>query len=85
MSEWMTEERFLRHVKFQLRNFYAYKGTHELGQEPLGSDGRHIWKDLKTVQGARRRCLRMGWESFRIYTFSEFYSTKTFNLVVSEG
>ena len=36
--------------------FYAYLGDAELGSEQVGSSGRMIIPELKTVKGAIRRC-----------------------------
>jgi len=68
-------------MKTKAQNFYVYKGISELGQESLGTEGKHIWRDLKTLRGAIRRMRLYGYESFRIYTFSNFYDDKTFKLV----
>ena len=63
------------------QNFYAYKGDAELGKEPLGTEDRYVWKDLKTLKGAIDRMNSFGYKSFRIYTFADFYDNKTFKLV----
>jgi len=62
-------------------NFYMYKGKDELGKEPLGTSGRHIWRDLKTVRGAITRARSLYGEDFTLYTFSNFYDDKTFKKV----
>lgn len=66
------------------KNFYAYRGAHRLGEEPLGTEGKMIARDLKTVGGMVRRC-RAAWGSgpFRVYTFTNFYDDRTFRLVAS--
>jgi len=68
-------------MKTQTQNFYAYKGNEELGKESLGTEGRWIWKDLKTLRGAVKRMNALRYASFRIYTFWNFYDNKTFKLV----
>lgn len=62
-------------------NFYAYKGTHELGQEPLGSDNRMIWRDLKTTRSPLKRCRELWGNDFRLFTFTNFYDNATFRRV----
>ena len=61
--------------------FYAYKGIKPLGQEGLGSEGRMIVRDLKTVKGVINR-IPSTWydEGFSIYSFTNFYRDSTFNL-----
>ncbi len=47
---------------------YAYIGAHKLGSEPLGTMGKWIWRDLKTVKGAVNRINRLyPGHSFQIY------------------
>lgn len=62
--------------------FYAYLGNAELGSEPLGSFGRMVIADLKTKQGALRRCNKY-WKdrTFRIYSYTNFYDERTFKRV----
>ena len=50
--------------------------------EPVGSDGRFIDRDLKTVRGVvnRIRKARPG-KSFKVFTFTNFYDNNTFRLV----
>lgn len=63
-------------------NFYAYKGNDPLGKEPLGSENRLIWKDLKTIKGARNRAKKaFGNQPFKLYTFTNFFDDKTFSEV----
>jgi hypothetical protein len=71
-------------MKTQTRNFYAYNGNAELGHEPCGTEGRHIWQDLKTLRGAIKRMEALGYKSFRIYTFWNFFDNKTFKLVYKQ-
>jgi len=58
--------------------FYCYRGGFDLGQEPLGTWGRSIWRDIKTVRGARRRAARCYGPYYRLYTFTDFYDDTTF-------
>ena len=58
--------------------FYAYKGSAELGKEPCGGDGKLIIRDLKTVRGAHKRCRTYLGSEYRLYTFTSFYDNKTF-------
>lgn len=62
--------------------FYAYLGHAELGSEQLGTSGRMIIEDLKTRQGAIRRCKKY-WagKEFRIYSYTNFYDKRTFKRV----
>lgn len=62
--------------------FYAYEGTFKLGKEPCGTIGKALWKDLKTVNGARNRCdVLWGRGRYRLYTYQSFYDTRTFREV----
>lgn len=62
--------------------FYCYKGDAELGSEPLGSDNRLIWHDLKTIGSARNRAKKIfKGASFRLYSFTNFQDNKTFKEV----
>jgi hypothetical protein len=67
-------------------NFYSYTtetpNTPGLSDEPLGSSGRSIDRDLKTVRGAVNRMKRT-WpdKSFKVFSFTNFYDDKTFRLV----
>lgn len=62
--------------------FYAYLGNAELGSEPLGSFDRMVITDLKTKQGALRRCNKY-WvgKEFRIYSYTDFYDESTYRRV----
>jgi len=67
-------------------NFYSYttETPNAPGQtdEPVGSGGRAIDRDLKTVRGVVRR-LERAWpgKSFKVFSFTNFYDDKTFRLV----
>lgn len=68
------------------KGYYAYKGDAELGSEPCGTEGRHVWEDLKTTKGAVRRMQGLyGNKSFKIYSFTDFYDNKTFKLIYKQG
>jgi hypothetical protein len=60
---------------------YVYAGNAPLGQEPLGTEGRHIWRDLTTLKGAiqRARALYPS-DGFMVYTFTNFFNDATFKL-----
>lgn len=62
--------------------FYAYLGDAELGSEQVGSSGRMIIPELKTVKGAIRRCNKY-WsgKEFRVYSYTDFYDERTFKRV----
>jgi hypothetical protein len=66
--------------------FYSYTtetpNTPGLSDEPVGSGGRSIDRDLKTVRGVVRRLERV-WsgKSFKVFAFTNFYDDKTFRLV----
>lgn len=66
-----------------MKNFYAYQGHAPLSEELVGSDGKCVWHDLKTVCGARRRAhWTFGGEgNYRLYTFTNFYDSNTFREV----
>jgi len=61
-------------------NLYCHQGTMELSQAPCGTEKQRIFHDLKTIRGARKRLDALGWESYRIYYFSNIYEEKTFKL-----
>lgn len=61
--------------------YYCVKGRHELGKEPLGSTGRLVWRDLKTVGGACRRAERTYPGGFTLWAFRNFYDDRTFRLI----
>ncbi len=59
--------------------FYAHKGK----DEPVGTDGRYIWKDLKTRRGAIQRARRVfKGKPFTLYVFSNFYDKNTFRCIL---
>lgn len=67
------------------RKFYCYKGNYNLGSEPLGTEGRHIFEDLQTLRGAINRIKKWyHYEHFRIYSYSNFYDDKTFKLIYEQ-
>jgi hypothetical protein len=61
--------------------FYVYAGFNPLGKEGLGTEGKSIWRDLKTIRGALRRAQRQYPQGFRLYQFINFYDDKTFKEV----
>lgn len=64
---------------------YCYKGNYDLGCEPLGTEGRHIFNDLQTIRGAKNRLIKWyNYNHFRIYTYSNFYDDKTFRLIYEQ-
>ena len=65
----------------QTLNFYGYPGHAPLGKEPVGGDSKCIWRDLKTVRGARRRAHWTFGGNYRLYTFTNFYDNSTFREV----
>lgn len=66
--------------------FYSYftdtPSAPGMTDEPFGSDGRFIDRDLKTLRGvvARIQKARPG-KSFKVFSFTNFYDDKTFRLV----
>lgn len=64
--------------------FYIYNENVPLGSESLGSQGKMIIEDLKTLKGAINRAKRSGYTHFRIYTFSNFYDDSTFKEVYKQ-
>ena len=68
------------------RQFYSYLTTtpDALGMtdEPVGSGGRSIDRDLKTLRGVVNR-LKKAWpgKSFKVFSFTNFYDDQTFRLV----
>lgn len=62
-------------------NFYIYKGHAPLGQEPLGTENKNLWWDLKTVRGAIKRARRFFGNDFSLYTYTNFYDSSTFKQV----
>lgn len=65
-------------------NFYCYKGTHPLGEEPIGTADRYIYRNRKSLVILIRRLLSYGWTTFSIYTFTNFYDDSTFKLVYKQ-
>jgi len=68
------------------RQFYSYltttPNTPGLADEPLGSGGRFIDRDLKTVRGVVNRIQRRYPDkSFKVFSFTNFYDDQTFRLV----
>jgi len=67
-------------------NFYSYTtetpNAPGMIDEPVGSGGRTIDRDLKTIRGVVRR-LERAWpgKSFKVFAFTNFYDDKTFRLV----
>ncbi len=60
-------------------NFYVYPGS----EEPLGTEGRLVWRDLKTRSGAIRRARRIfKGKPFSLYTFTNFYDDSTFTCIL---
>ena len=60
--------------------FYAYKGKEPLGKEPLGSFNKQII-ELKTVNGAKRRCINAWGSDYSLYSFTNIYDDKTFRQI----
>jgi hypothetical protein len=66
--------------------FYSYVTENPkafgLTDDPLGTMGKSIDRDLKTVNGVVRR-LRRAWpgRSFKVFTFTNFYDERTYRLV----
>jgi len=61
-------------------NFYVHSGS----EEPTGTEGRFIWRDLKTRSGAIRRARRIfKGEPFSLYTFTDFYDEQTFKPILN--
>ena len=66
-------------------NYYTHKGTMPLGQEGLGTSGRYIDKDLKTLRGVINRNIRQRrLNSFTIYTFTNIYDNNTYKKVYQQ-
>ena len=69
-----------------MAQFYSYTtltpGVPGMTDEPLGSGGRSIDRDLKTLAGTIRR-LKRAWpgKSFKVFSFTNFYDPKTFRQV----
>lgn len=61
--------------------YYVYKGKAPLGCEPLGTDYRTIWRDLKTHDEARRRAKRLFKNDYSIFHFHNFFDDRTFTKI----
>jgi len=63
--------------------FYAYLTDTPyapgMNDEPLGTSRCFIWRDIKTVRGAKNRLRNAG--GFKLFTFTNFYDDRTFRLV----
>jgi hypothetical protein len=63
--------------------FYSYVTENPCSinwlDEPVGSGGRSIDRDLKTLRGVVNR-LKKAWpgKSFKVFTFTNFYDPSTF-------
>ena len=63
--------------------FYSYTTENPyvegMADEPVGSGGRSIDRDLKTLRGVVNR-LKKAWpgKSFKVFTFTNIYDQKTF-------
>ena len=63
--------------------FYVYAGDAELGNEPLGTACRYVWRDLKTIKGAIKRARKyFPGIKFTLYSFTEFYDDSTFRRIL---
>ena len=59
--------------------FYVHTGS----EEPLGTAGRYVWRDLKTKRGAINRARRIfGDKPFSLYAFTNFHDGRTFKLLL---
>ncbi len=64
--------------------FYAYI-PNEREQEPIGTANRIIF-ELKTIRGAIRRAERiLGIDTFCLFSYRNFFSNDTFNLIMEKG
>lgn len=70
--------------------FYAYITNNpglsikDLSDEPVGTFGRYIFRDLKTTRGVINRLHKMEFlkgKILRVFRFSNFYDDKTFHQV----
>ena len=60
-------------------NFYVHAGS----EEPMGTEDRYVWRDLKTRSGAIRRARRIfKGKPFSLYTFTDFYDGRTFKPIL---
>jgi len=62
--------------------FYACIGENPFDR--LGSHGRHIFRDLKTLNGAINRMRRYGYKKFTIHSFRNFYDSDSFKLLYQQ-
>ena len=59
--------------------FYVHAGS----EEPTGTEGRYVWRDLKTRGGAIRRARRIfKGKPFSLYIFTDFYAPETFKCIL---
>lgn len=67
-------------------SYYAFEGNAILGRERLGTEGKHIWHDLKTDNGAKHRAYRLfNGKAFRLYRFTNMYDQSTFVEIATQG
>ena len=64
--------------------FYIQDKGVKLGEVPMGTAGRHVWKDLKTINGAIRRAKNLKSGPFQLYTFTNFFDINSFTLVYKQ-
>lgn len=62
------------------QNYYVYNTTDELGNEPLGTEGNHVFTDT-TLKLVKRVIKTWGFNKYSIYSFTNFYDDKTFKLI----
>lgn len=61
-------------------NYYVYNTTDELGNEPLGTEKKHIFTNT-TLKLVKRVIRTWGFDKYSIYSFTNFYDDKTFKLI----
>jgi hypothetical protein len=62
--------------------YYIYDSASPLGHERCGTDGKSIWRDLKTDIGAINRARRLfAGKTFSLFAFRNIYDNTTFRLV----
>jgi hypothetical protein len=63
-------------------NYFLCLGDVEIGGTPLGTDGKLIIRDLKTLRGVINRGKR-AWpgKTFTVWSFRNFYREDTFRKV----
>ena len=60
-------------------NFYVHAGS----EEPTGTEGRYIWRDLKTRGGAIRRARRIfKGKPFTLIYFTDLYDESTHQCIL---